>query len=93
MVSLRPRVRIAWWAAVMATAAAYVVRAVVVLGGDFHPQLPADAVIGALLAVLLVGRILVARWTAREGGGGNAAPRTRTGAGNDDRPGAGASRE
>lgn len=94
MVVLRPRMRIAWWAAVLATAAAYVFRAVVVFGGDFRPQLPADAVIGGLLAVLLVARALVARWTVREGeDAAHDGPRTRTGADDDDRPGAGASYE
>lgn len=65
-VSLRPRVRIAWWAAVLATAAAYIFRAFVVLRGDFRPQVPADVIIGAVLLGLLLVRMLVGRWTAHE---------------------------
>jgi hypothetical protein len=61
-------VRIAWWAAILATAAAYVFRALVLLGGDMRPQLPADAIIGGVLAALLVARMLVARWAARGDG-------------------------
>jgi hypothetical protein len=66
MLALRPRMRIAWWAAVLATAAAYVFRAVVVFGGDFRPQMPTDAIIGVVLAGLLVVRILVAKSAARD---------------------------
>jgi hypothetical protein len=58
--------RIAWWAAVLATAAAYAFRALVVFGGDFRPQLPGDAIIGVVLLALLVGRGFVARWAARD---------------------------
>ncbi len=65
-VTLRPRLRIAWWAAVLATAAAYVFRALVVFGGDFRPQLPADAIIGVVLLALLLGRVFVARWAVRD---------------------------
>lgn len=88
--SLRPRVRIAWWAAVLATAAAYVFRALVSLGGDMRPQLPADAIIGGVLAALLIARMLVARWAVRaDGNEEDRDSRTRTGTGDGDRPGAG----
>jgi hypothetical protein len=95
MVTLRPRMRIAWWAAVLATAAAYAFRALFVLGGDFRPQMPADALIGGALVVLLVGRAFVARWTAHrdddQDDDRDEGPGTHTGAGNDGRPGAGPS--
>jgi hypothetical protein len=91
MVTLRPRMRIAWWAAVIATAAAYAFRALFVLGGDFRPQMPADALIGGVLVVLLVARALVARWAARAEDDLDDGPEAHTGAGDDDRPGAGRS--
>ena len=64
--SLRPRIRIAWWAAVGATGAAYVFRALVVLGGDFRPQVPADVIVGGVLIALLMVRMSVARWATRD---------------------------
>jgi hypothetical protein len=94
MIALRPRIRIAWWAAVLATAAAYAFRALFVLGGDFRPQLPGDAVIGGLLAVLLVARLLVGRWATRENddAADDKEAGTRTDAGDHDPTGAGAAK-
>lgn len=53
MTLFHPDVRIPTWVAVAIVAAAYVVRAVIVRGGDFRPDLPVDLVVGAMLAALL----------------------------------------
>jgi len=53
---LHPDVKLPTWVAVAVVAAAYVVRAVLVRGGDFRPDLPLDLVIAALLAGLLALR-------------------------------------
>jgi hypothetical protein len=49
----RPRFRLPVWAAVAIVAAAYVLRSVVLRGGDFRPDLPADAVVAVVLVVAL----------------------------------------
>ena len=61
MTLLHPQVRIPTWVAVAIVAAAYVVRAVLVRGGDFRPDLPADLVVAALLAALLILREVLRR--------------------------------
>ena len=48
----RPRVRLPLWAALALPAAAYVVRSVA-RGFDFAPDLPIDAIVLALLAVVV----------------------------------------
>ena len=61
MTLLHPDVRIPTWAAVAVVAAAYVVRAVLVRGDDFRPDLPVDLVVAALLALLLGLRAMLRR--------------------------------
>ncbi len=63
----RPRVRIPLWAALAIPGAVYTVRALALRAGDFSPDLPGDAITGALLiaAVVLVG---LARRAARDSG-------------------------
>jgi hypothetical protein len=53
------------WAAVAAVAAAYSLRSIV-RGGDFRPDLPIDAILLAVLGVLVAARVLIARWTDEE---------------------------
>jgi len=73
---LHPDVRIPTWAAVAVMAAAYIVRAVLMRGGDFRPDLPVDLVVGALLAVLLGLRAALRRSGWDHGDGSDAdAPR------------------
>ncbi len=61
----RLRVRIPLWAALTIPVAAYATRSLLLRGGDFSPDLPQDAIVGALVvaAVVLVG---VARRTTRD---------------------------
>lgn len=61
----RPRVRIPLWAALAIPIAAYATRSLLLRGGDFSPDLPQDAIVGAMVvaAVVLVG---VARRTTRD---------------------------
>ena len=61
MTLLHPEVRIPTWAAVAVVAAAYVVRAVLMRGGDFRLDLPADLIVGVLLAMLLGVREILHR--------------------------------
>jgi hypothetical protein len=48
------------WAAVAAVAAAYALRSII-RGGDFRPDLPIDAILLAILAVLIAARWAVGR--------------------------------
>ena len=59
MGALHPNIRMPLWAAVAIPAAAYLVRSVA-RGLDFKPDLPSDAVVFGLLAVLIF-----AVWAAR----------------------------
>ena len=65
---LHPDIRIPTWVAVAVVAAAYVVRAVFVRGGDFRPDLPIDAIVLAVLVVLLILRWALTRagWDRRD---------------------------
>jgi len=58
---LHPEVRIPTWVAVAVVAAAYVVRAVLMRGGDFRLDLPADLIVAVLLAILLGVREILHR--------------------------------
>ena len=71
MTVLHPDVRVPTWAAVAVVAAAYVVRAVLVRGGDFRPDLPVDLVVAVLLAALLGLRAVLRRsgWDQRDAPG------------------------
>ncbi len=64
---LKPRVRIPLWAAAAIPAAAYLVRSIV-RGWNFAPDLPLDALLGALL-ILLAGIAYWIRTTGPENGG------------------------
>jgi len=50
----RPRLRLPVWIAIVIVAVAYVLRSVVLRGGDFSPDLPGDALVFTALAVGLV---------------------------------------
>ena len=68
---MHPEVRIPTWVAVAVVAAAYVVRAVFVRGGDFRPDLPMDLFVAAVLAALLGLRAMLRRagWDQAETAG------------------------
>jgi hypothetical protein len=50
---IRPSIRLPLWAAVALPAAAYVARSII-RGGDFTPDLPGDAIVYGLLALVVV---------------------------------------
>lgn len=56
----RPRFRLPVWAALIIPAAAYIVRGLIVRGGDMRPDLPSDAVVGAAI-VLVVALVAFVR--------------------------------
>lgn len=61
----RPRVRMPMWAAVAVVAAAYLVRSAM-RGFDFRPDLPIDAVLGAVLIGLIGLRLYLSRPSAED---------------------------
>jgi hypothetical protein len=58
---MRPRLRIPLWAALLVPSAAYVVRSVIVRGGDFTVDIPGDIV----AFVVLLAAVLAAAWVRR----------------------------
>lgn|GEM_PF-4802131 len=62
---MRPRFRLPIWAALAIAGAAYLVRSIVIRGGDFRPDLPSDAVV-LVAFVVVIALVAQARHAARE---------------------------
>jgi len=59
----RPRVRLPVWVAIAVVCVAYLVRSLILRGGDFSLDVPSDII---ALTVVVIGLALVA-WARREG--------------------------